>query len=229
MIVFFKNEKAKFFFAFIVFLFGLLGIGLEVLRSLGSSDFWGSLFVTFLYFTSQSNLFLTITALLFLTKNKSKLYNYFAFITLINISITGLIFHTFLVQYMADISFIHHVLHTINPLLFIIFYFFFFEQKIKINQFWISLIYPLIFLIITYTIVEPFFGNLLETIVPDLESARYVYPFLDPRNYERETLGVVGFVLGILTPFIVLISLLFAYLKSKINYRYLKIHAKEKA
>lgn len=216
------HQKFIIIYSLIVLSFGLLGIGLEIERARVSDHFGTSLLVTFLYFTTQSNLLLTITLLLFLLKKHVKnTVNYLAFITLVNISITGIIFHTLLVPYMENINFMHHVLHTINPILYIIFYFLFFDYKIPLNRFWISLVYPFVFMIFVYIFIEPFLGNLIETTAPNYESARYVYPFLDPQNYPRETLGLIGFNLGLLAPLIILFSFGLLYLKHKIHH---KIH-----
>ena len=161
------HQKIVIIYALIVLSFGLLGIGLEIERALDSDHFVASLFVTFLYFTTQSNLLLTITLLLFLLKkHDKKIVNYLAFITLVNILITAIVFHTLLVPYMTNINFMHHVLHTINPILYVIFYFIFFDYKIPINKFWISLIYPLIFMFLVYVLIEPFFGDLIEITAP---------------------------------------------------------------
>ena len=221
MIEFIKNDKIKISFSIIVLMFGLLGIALEILRAIQSDNFLGTMFVTFLYFTTQSNLLITIAVLLFIfKKNDKKFYPYFAFISLVNISITALIFHVILVPYMTQVDFIQHVLHTINPILYIIFYFVFFRQHLDVKKFWISLIYPLLFLVSVYTIIEPLFGDYIESIVTDFVSARYIYPFLDPRNYERETLGLLCFNLGILAPLIALLSLLLSYLKNLFDHKY---------
>lgn len=217
-----NHHKFIMFYAFIVLLFGLLGIGLEIERALDSDYFGASLLVTFLYFTTQSNLLLTITLLLFLLKKDHKKFvNYLAFITLVNILITALVFHILLVPYMTRINFMHHVLHTINPTLYIIFYFIFFDYKLPLNKFWISLIYPLVFMASVYIFIEPIFGDLIEITAPSYESARYVYPFLDPNNYPRETLGLLYFNLGLLGPIIAVFAYGLLYLKKKI---YLKIH-----
>jgi len=221
VIEFIKNDKIKISFSIIVLMFGLLGIALEILRAIQSDNFLGTMFVTFLYFTTQSNLLITIAVLLFIfKKNDKKFYPYFAFISLVNISITALIFHVILVPYMTQVDFIQHVLHTINPILYIIFYFVFFRQHLDVKKFWISLIYPLLFLVSVYTIIEPLFGDYIESIVTDFVSARYIYPFLDPKNYERETLGLLSFNLGILAPLIALLSLLLSYLKNLFDHKY---------
>jgi hypothetical protein len=72
-----------------------------------------------------------------------------------------------------------------------------------------------------YIFIEPLFGDLIENTIPNFESARYVYPFLDPGNYERETLGLIAFNLGLLAPLFTVFSYLLLYLKQKIN---TKIH-----
>lgn len=222
---FIHNKKFIFIYSLLVFLFGILGISLEIARALLDDHFGASILVTFLYFTTQSNLLLTITLLLFLLKNKhKKSLNYLAFITLVNICITAIVFHILLVPYMDKIGFIHHILHTVNPILYVIFYYLIYDKKLPLNKFWISLIYPLVFMVSVYVFIEPFLGNLIEITAPNYESARYVYPFLDPKNYERETLGLIAFNLGLLAPLITLFSYLILLLKhiiySKINRQY---------
>jgi hypothetical protein len=53
----------------------------------------------------------------------------------------------------------------------------------------------------------------MEQLMTTFESARYVYPFLDPSNYERGIAGLILFNLGVLAPLICLISFLLNYLK----------------
>ena len=216
------DKKIILIYSIFVLLFGILGISLEVARALYDDNFGASLFVTFLYFTTQSNLLLTVTLLLFLLKKRhKKSLNYLAFITLVNIVITAVVFHILLVPYMEKIGFIHHVLHTVNPILYVLFYYIIYDQKLPLNKFWIALIYPLVFMASVYIFIEPFFGDLIENTIPDFASARYVYPFLDPKNYKRETLGLLAFNLGLLAPIFTLFSYLLLYFKQKI---YLKIH-----
>ena len=214
------NKKFILIYSVLVLLFGILGITLEVARALLDDHFAATLLVTFLYFTTQSNLLLTITLLLFLSKNKhKKSIKYLAFITLVNICITGIVFHVLLVPYMDEIGFIHHILHTVNPILYVIFYYLIYDEKIPLNKVWISLIYPLVFMASVYIFIEPFLGDLIENTIPNFQSARYVYPFLDPGNYERETLGLIAFNLGLLAPMFTLFSYLLLYLKQKIYHK----------
>jgi hypothetical protein len=70
-----------------------------------------------------------------------------------------------------------------------------------------------------YIFIEPVLGDLIENTIPNLQSARYVYPFLDPGNYERETLGLIAFNLGLLAPIFTLFSYLLLYLKQKIYHK----------
>jgi len=219
MVSILKNQKYQFIFSIILLAFGLLGIGLEILRAIESGNFLGTLFVTFLYFTTQSNLLITIIALLFIFKKTTlKSFDALAFIALINITITGAIFHIILIPYMSQVDLIQHVLHTVNPLIYVMFYFLFLNRNIPINKFYLGLIYPLVFLVLVYTFIEPIFGNYIESIVVDFTSARYIYPFLDPRNYEHETLGLIGFNLGLLAPIITVVSYILLFLKVKLSH-----------
>lgn len=214
--------KYKYHAAFLVFLSGLYGIVLEILRAINSSDFSGFILVTSFYFTTQTNLLLTITSLFFILKlHKKKWYKYLIFITLINVLVTAIIFHILLAPYMQNIDLIQHVLHTVNPLLFILFYSLFYEELLSPRKFWICLIYPMIFLLSVYLIIEPIFGDLMEITNPEYNSARYVYPFLDPSTYSRKWLGLWSFVLGIITPFVAIISFISIWLKHKIDTKYI--------
>jgi hypothetical protein len=214
--------KYKYHFAFLVFLSGLYGIILEILRAINSTNFSEYILVTSFYFTTQTNLLLTITALLFVLKfHEKKWFKYLIFITLINVLITAIVFHILLVPYMENVDLIQHVLHTVNPLLFIIFYFLFYEQILPVKMFWICFIYPFVFILSVYLFIEPIFGNLMETTMPEFASARYVYPFLDPRIYDKSWLGLWSFILGIITPLTAIISYISIWLKSKIDTNYL--------
>lgn len=214
--------KYKYHFAFLVFLSGLYGIVLEIIRAANSSNFGEYILVTSFYFTTQTNLFLTLISLFFILKLQNRnWYKYLIFITLINVLVTASVFHIFLAPYMENVELIQHVLHTINPLLFIIFYFIFYQQNIPIKKFWICLIYPVIFLLSVYLFIEPVFGNLMEITMPEFNSARYVYPFLDPRTYAREWLGLWLFIFGIISPFTVLMSFISIWIKQKINNNFL--------
>ncbi len=217
-----KLLKYKYYFAFIVFLFGCLGIVLQILRATQSSNSSDYLLVTSFYFTTQTNLVLTLTSLLFVLKvDQKKWFKYLMFIALFNAMITAVIFHLLLSSFMENIEFIQHVLHTINPILFVSLYVLFYRQSISLKKFWISLIHPLLFLLLTYLFIEPIFGDLIEITMPNFESARYIYPFLDPRSYGNSWQGLWTFVLGIMTPLAILFSLLLLKLKQILDKKYI--------
>jgi len=208
------REKSIKIFAYVVLFWGLLGVGLQTARSLlGDSPLEYTL-ITHFYFTTQSNILITIVAILFLFKQKKgQGFTILSFISLINITVTGIVFHILLTPYMSHVSVLNHVLHTINPLLYIMFYYLVLSDHLEIKKFWVSLIYPLIYMALVYTIIEPIFGDLMEQLMTTFESARYVYPFLDPSNYERGIAGLISFNLGVLAPLICFISFLLNYLK----------------
>lgn len=208
------REKTLKLFAYVVLFWGLLGVGLQTARSLLGDNPLEYTLITHFYFTTQSNILITLVAILFLFKQKKgQGFTTLAFISLVNITVTGIVFHILLTPYMSHISFLNHVLHTINPLLYIMFYYLVLSDHLEIKKFWVSLIYPLIYMALVYIIIEPIFGDLMEQLMTTFESARYVYPFLDPSNYERGIIGLILFNLGILAPLICLISFLLNYLK----------------
>ncbi|MBU1143570.1 MAG: hypothetical protein KKH92_08010 [Firmicutes bacterium] len=206
---------------------GILGILLLILRALFGDTPGPSLFITFLYFTSQSNILVTLIVLLFLLGYSSKKwFKYIAFIGLLNIVITGVIFHILITPYMSNVTFTNHILHTVNPLLYLIFYYVIVTDFVELKKFWISLIYPLVYLSSVYIIIEPMFGNMLDRLLPDFAGARYVYPFLDPRLYDNQIYGLLLFNLGILAPLICILAFLLILLKTKIE-RSLKLNIKK--
>ncbi|RJX26145.1 MAG: hypothetical protein C4537_03030 [Acholeplasma sp.] len=210
------RESSRRVIAYLVLSWGILGILLQFGRSLLSPEPLLSFFTNFIYFTTQSNIFITVIAYVFIRgKSQSSTFHSFAFIALLNIIITGIVFHILLTPYMSRVSFLNHVLHTINPLLYVFFYFSLITSFPPIKKVWIVLIYPLIYASLVFLFIEPVFGNMLEQIVDAFDSARYVYPFLDPRNYDRGLIGVILFNLGILAPIMLGLSVLLLFLKRK--------------
>ncbi len=205
----------------LVFGWGFLGVLLLYTDSLYDPTASRTALTTSFYFTTQSNLFITIVSLLYLLKQESKSwFKYVAFIGLVNIFMTGVIFHVLLTPFMGGVSFLNHILHTINPILYVLFYFFILKDHITQKKLWIGILYPLIYVALVYLLIEPLFGNLLDTQLPDFVGARYVYPFLDPREYDRGFLGVFLFNFGIITPIILAITSLLIYLKSRFEKNY---------
>lgn len=203
-------------FAYIVLFWGLAGVCLQTARSLLGVNPLAYTLITYFYFTTQSNILVIIVSLIFLFKEKKgKHFASLSFITLINISVTGIIFHTLLTPYMDEVTFLNHILHTIVPILYFIFYFISIKTYLPVHKFWVSLIYPLSYMIFVYMIVEPIFGNLMDSLMETFDNARYVYPFLDPNNYQNGVLGLLLFNLGLLAPIIALFSFVLCRMKYK--------------
>jgi hypothetical protein len=72
---------------------------------------------------------------------------------------------------------------------------------------------------LVYLIIEPVFGDLMEELMTTFESARYVYPFLDPNQYERGIVGLILFNLGLLAPAMSLLAFVLNLLKSRFETR----------
>lgn len=216
-----NREQAKRTIAYLVFSWGLFGIFLQFTRSFFSPQPLESFLTNFVYFTTQSNIFITIIAYLYIRgKLHGSLYSSLSFIALLNIFITGVVFHILLTPYMSQVSFLNHVLHTINPILYIIFYFTLITEFPPIKKVWISLIYPLIYALLVYIFIEPVLGDLLDQLIDVFDSARYVYPFLDPSNYDNGLLGAILFNLGVLAPIMLVLSFLLLYLKQKFEQKF---------
>jgi len=206
-----KVNKVVFSISSFIFFFSIL---LLIFRAFNSPYPTLSLLTTFFYFTSQSNLLILLVTILYLLGHSKK--NWFknlSFISLVNIIITGLVFHIFLTPYIEHVTFTNQMLHTVTPIIYMIIYFIFLDFELPYKSVLITLIYPLIYMISVYLIIEPFFGNTLDLILPDFTGARYIYPFLDPRIYTNGFIGLLIFNLGLLAPLIIFLSLFIAYLK----------------
>ncbi|MFH0766694.1 MAG: hypothetical protein V1920_01225 [Bacillota bacterium] len=67
-----------------------------------------------------------------------------------------------------------------------------------------------------------YFGDTLAATLIDFQGASYVYPFMDPSTYQTGITGLLLFDLGILTPFVIVLSILVIYLKSSFELRITK-------
>lgn len=212
------RKRLNLVFTYLVLLWGIIGLLMLIARPFFTDHPGSFLISTALYFTTQSNILVTIVPILILKGfSHTQWFKNLALITLVNIVMTGTIFHIILTPYMNQISFMNHVLHTINPILYVILYFFFLEQNLKLKSFWITLIYPLIYALMIYIVIEPLLGDMLQNIMPDFVGARYVYPFLDPTTYESGVTGLLIFNVGILAPIICFTTLILMFLKQKLN------------
>ncbi|MBE0700616.1 MAG: Pr6Pr family membrane protein [Acholeplasmataceae bacterium] len=96
------------------------------------------------YYTNQSNFLVFIIVMLFLIQNdKKKWFPYLAAITLIDMFMTSIIFHLLIAT--PPITFQNHLTHTINPILFVLFYFLVYPNSIKLRHSYILLLHPVLY------------------------------------------------------------------------------------
>lgn len=150
-------------------------------------------------FTNISNIIVfVIVGLYLLNIHQKKWYKYLAVIGLVAILMTGIIYHALLAE--PGMSFQNHVVHTINPALFAVFYYLLIQEGIKLRHVWVSLILPILY-----------FGIILA-VGP--WTNWYPYNFMNP-TYGDQSLGsVLIFCLGIMLPVIVLFTVLLVLLKN---------------
>jgi len=205
-------------YTFLVLSCSVWGIVLLVLRILNSTLIFNAFVSTLVFFTTQSNILVfIITLLFFLNFSRKKWFKYLSFIGLVNIFITSLIFNTILGPFMEHLDLIQYVLHTINPILYIILYYIFMPSKISFKYFYIGIIYPLIYIVSVYTWIEPLLGNYMVNTFDDFDGSRYVYPFLDPESYTsypKGTMAITFVILGISAFFV---TFLLNFFKHKIE------------
>lgn len=215
------RESFRLLLTYLVLGWGLLGVLLLYGDTLYDPTATRNFLTTSFYYTTQSNILITLISIFYLCKFYTKRwFKYIAFIALVNIFMTGIIFHVLLTPFMGGVSFLNHLLHTINPLLYILFYFFILTDQVEFKRVWIGLIYPFIYTLLVFVLIEPVFGNLLDQQLPDFVGARYVYPFLDPREYEQGFWGMLLFNLGIISPIIIGTTSLLIFLKSRFEKRF---------
>lgn len=198
------------------FLVSSWAIFLLIDRIFSHQDILNRSLATLFYFTTQSNILVWVVLIFCFTRlTNRKWFRNLSFIALIDIIITSLIFNLFLASFLDHIEIMQHVLHTIVPIIYVIFYILFLSEKRSYKTFYISLFHPLVFLFSVYLFIEPFFGNSLNVIYPDHDSGRFIYPFLDPNNYASGIFGLTLFIVGVLTPFIALTSLVMIYITAR--------------
>jgi hypothetical protein len=208
-----KNEILNFYFSLFVFLSAAISVLIQLISAIFVDD---DGLLRLVYFTIQSNILMSVIIGLYILKKPSeKWFSRLAFIGLVNISVTGIVFHVMLTPYMSSVGLMQHMLHTINPILYVMFYFIFIKEFVRFKETFIVLIYPLLYMIFVFGFVAPVLGNKMELVSGSLNSSRYVYPFLNPENYQNGFFGLLLFNLGILAPSILLFSILLQYLKRK--------------
>lgn len=199
----------------------VLGLVLQALRSLNSPYPMEYFFINFIYFTTQSNILVLILLILHFKQSKNyKIYDIFIHIALLNIMMAGVVFHLFLGPYM-EITIVQHLLHTITPFLFLFYYFVIYDKPFRIKYLETLFIYPIIYTIFVYTVIEPKLGDTLELVQGDFQGARYIYPFYDPFYYDFEVFKMIQFFIYSMVVFIIFVMILTQptkrYIERKIN------------
>jgi len=150
-------------------------------------------------FTNISNILVfVIVGLYLLNLQDRKWFKYLAVIGLVAILMTGIIYHALLAE--PNMTFQNHVVHTINPALYAVFYYLLIQQSIKLYHVWISLILPMLY-----------FGIIL-VIGP--WTNWYPYNFMDPTAANQSIGSVLIFCLGVMFPVIVIFTMLLVLLKN---------------
>src|SRR5690554_2191614 len=194
-------------------IFNLLGLMLGTVAFVNTMAYQG--IEAFRYFTNQSNLlFFVVFLMIYFKKDNNKYFKILSFITLISLTITGVVFHLLLTDTVGNNSgvitsiydlnnFQNLVTHTINPLYYFIYYFVFIIDNIKLKEFYIGLIHPILYFLIILLL-----GPITNF---------YPYPFLDVC---QNGLGeVLKMTLLIMLPLILIFVVLLTTLKELINKR----------
>lgn len=163
-------------------------------------------FTNIRYFTNQSNLLVFIVSFLMLVnKNQFKFYRALSSIAFISIIITGVIYNLLLRQYEVYWNGIEIMMmwinHTINPLLYGTFHLLFMPNPLKIKQTYMLLLHPLVYFL-SYQVFGIFFKY-------------YPYPFMNPILMGYPDMLILN--IGILMPSLILFTLLYIYIKGKID------------
>ena len=196
-------------------IFALIGLMFSTVAVINTLAYQG--IEAYRYFTNQSNLLVLIVfILIYFNQNKTKTFKVISFITLISISITGVVFYLLLtdtvgnndgvIRTIYDINNWQNLLtHTINPIYYVLYYFIFVIDDLRIKDFWIGVIHPMIYFIIILAI-SPITNF-------------YPYPFLDvSQNGLTEVLKTTLLImLPAITIFIIALTALKYILYKKIR------------
>lgn len=201
-----------------VFLTSLWGIVLLVIRAYEGPDPFDGLLSTSFYYTTQSNVLVFLTMVFFVSELRFKpFFRFVAFIALFDIVVTGVIFHVMLVPYMNEMGLMQHVLHTFTPILYVLFYLLNVESVLSIKESFVTLLHPLLYMAFVFLVVVPLFSDLMIKTNEGATGAQYLYPFMNPANFENGVLGMMLFTLGLLAPLFIVLSMLLQQLKMKTN------------
>ena len=197
-----ENKLSQNLITGIIFTFAFLGVLLNFITSLQENKPLDMI----AYFTNQSNIIVTITLALSFTKLKDKSwFKYLALVALVDILMTGIIYHLIVngIASFTKVSFSGHLVHTISPLLYPIFYYLLVKKAIPLKNMWVPLIHPLLYFL--YFVI---LGPVIKW---------YPYNFLNP-TLEGSSLGsVLFFCLVVLLPIILLFTAILVILKNQIE------------
>lgn len=219
------RNHVKYTLASLIIAIGILSFFLQLFRAINSGFFIISSIVLISYFTNQSTILIFLIALFTLLKIEKSWYQKLAFISFINIIMTGVIFHIFLKDYFTDLALIQILLHTVNPIIYSIFYLFYFDNHVTKFKSYIGLYYPIIYFIFVQFLFYPLMKNMIILYYPDSPNMPYVYPFLNPNNYQYHYLGMLLYAIIFLI-IIYVSSLILLLLKQKLD---LKLHKNKNA
>lgn len=160
------------------------------------------------YFTIQSNILVVMASgyLLIYQRKYTKAENFILLGTLINISITGIVYATLLTEVWdpKGLAFIADaLLHYVTPLLFLLYFLLFLPKKVlsyKVSRYWF--LYPVIYFI--YTMIRGAITNF------------YPYPFVDGSELTAWELTVNIVAMSV---FFLLMGALFTWINNKLAVR----------
>ncbi len=211
------KQAIKYLLIVLIILFELVAFILQIQRAVSSGFFFVSSLVIATYFTNQSNFLVTVSTVLSLKKLHKKWYEILYLISLINIVITASLFHIFLRSYFSPMELLQMILHTIVPILFMIYFMFYLKESLPLKKVYLAMIYPLIYFASVYLIFNPIFGELISTYYPDSPNMPYIYPFFNPSNFDHGFIGIFTLMILVIMPIALLLSIILMKLKLYIN------------
>lgn len=185
-----NNPKMRKVIAGVIFAFALY----SVVKMFFEPSFMDAL-ANFKYFTNISNLLIMIVLGLYLFDfHERPWFKYIALIALVNILMTGIIYHLLVngVSQFGQVSFDGHIKHTVNPILYPVFFYLLVTPSIKLSKFWVTMIFPL-----AYFLFFVAFGQFIEP----------PYNFMNPYATGNTLISVLTFCLLVLLPVIALFTL----------------------
>lgn len=199
-----SNNYSRYGILGLAFVFHLYG----VIQMFFNDEFLG-FFNRLTKFTNISNLLVFVIVVMYLFKlDKTKFFKYLTFIGIIAILMTGIIYHVLISD--GDGMFNDQVVHTINPILYLLFYVFLVSPSIKFKYIWVGFILPLGYFAVVL-LLGPFTNF-------------YPYNFMNPTLPGKDIWDVITFSLGILLPVVALFSVLVLYLKNTFENKFFKLY-----